>query len=261
MTSAVETPLSELATASATPDGAIAPATSDNATAAPKDASATSERAAVTPFNVTTAVVLLAAAGVFAYIARRVTTKESQPFDQGVRDAVQARRIPAVDVATKPVTLLSMPILVVSATAALVLWLRHEGRGDAALSVALTPLVAASLGQSFTTLLEQRNPPDAGDAPNGEVKEPSFPSGHTTGVTAEALGIAWILSREKLASPGVVAGLVAWPLLVGVTRVYRDRHWISDVFGGWVAGTGVAALAALIYEFRRKPVPTPEPVA
>jgi membrane-associated phospholipid phosphatase len=207
------------------------------------------------PLDAGVAVVLLAAIGVFAWIARRVTTKTSQPLDQGVREAVQSHRVPALDVATKPVTLLSMPLLVVSATAALVWWLRDDGRSDAALSVGFTPLVAAALGQSFTTFLEQRNPPDTGDAPNGEVREPSFPSGHTTGVTAEALGIAWILSREKLATPGIIAGLVAWPLLVGVTRVYRDRHWISDVLGGWVAGAGVAALAALIYEWRRNSAP------
>jgi membrane-associated phospholipid phosphatase len=47
--------------------------------------------------------------------------------------------------------------------------------------------------------------------------------------------------------------LLLWPVLVGVSRVYRDRHWISDILGGWVAGTGVAAVAALLYHRIARP--------
>ena len=208
--------------------------------------------AASSALDVGAAIVLIAAAGLFAYIARRVTTKESQPFDDAVHRSAQSHRKPIVDAATKPVTLLSMPILVVSATAALVLWLKQNDRGDAALAIGVTPLVAAALGQSFTTFFEQRDPPDTGTVPDGKAPEASFPSGHTTGVTAEALGAAYVLTREGLATPTVLASLVAWPLVVGVTRVYRDRHWVSDVLAGWVAGTGVAALSVLLYEWRRR---------
>ena len=205
-----------------------------------------------TTLDVGAAIVLIAAAGLFAVIARRVTTKESQPFDDGVRRFAQSHRTRLIDAATKPVTLLSMPLLVVSATAALVWYLKHDDRDEAALAVGITPLVAAAMGQSFTTCLEQRDPPDAGTESNGKPPAASFPSGHTTGVTAEALGIAYVLIREGLASPATVASLVAWPLVVGVTRLYRDRHWASDVLAGWVTGTGVAALSVLLYEWRRR---------
>ena len=197
-------------------------------------------------------VVLLAAVGLFAIVARRVTNKTSEPFDQQVRETAQAHRTGALDVVTKPITLLSMPLLVVSATATLVAWLKHEGRNEAALAVSFTPIAAASVGQSFTTFFAQRNPPDkAGATPNGEGAEASFPSGHTTGVTAEAFGIAYILTREQLATPAIVGSLLAWPLVVGVTRIYRDRHWASDILAGWAAGVGVAAVTALLYEWRR----------
>jgi undecaprenyl-diphosphatase len=96
----------------------------------------------------------------------------------------------------------------------------------------------------------QHSPPDANGAANGKAPEATFPSGHTTGVTAEALAIAYILSREKLASPEVLAALLAWPLVVGVTRLYRDRHWFSDVLAGWIAGIGVASLSVIFYQAR-----------
>lgn len=191
--------------------------------------------------------VFVAAAGLFAVIAHRVGTRQTESVDQTVRGHMQELRRPAIDIAVKPVTLLSLPILVVTATAGLALWLRNSGRRDAALAVAITPIMAATAGQSFTTFLAQRNPPDKGDSPNGEVTEPSFPSGHTTGVTAEALTIAYVLASEESMSPLVLGALVAWPLLVGVTRVYRDRHWITDVLAGWVAGIGVAALSSMLY--------------
>ena len=192
-------------------------------------------------------VALLGAAGLFALVARRVATKAAEPADQALRDTVQARRSPVLDAAVKPVTLLSLPILVVAGTAALVWHLHRTGRRDAAVAIGITPVIAAIAGESFSTFLHQRNPPDAGDSPHGEVKEPSFPSGHTTGVTAEALAVAVILWNEDLAPPRVLGALIAWPLLVGVTRVYRDRHWMSDILGGWAAGLTVAAASSLIY--------------
>ena len=192
-------------------------------------------------------VAMLGAAGLFALVARRVATKAAEPTDQALRDTLQAHRSPILDAAVKPVTLLSLPILVVAGTAALVWHLHRTGRRDAAVAVGITPVIAAIAGESFSTFLSQRNPPDAGDAPHGEVKEPSFPSGHTTGVTAEALAVAVILANEQLAPPQVLAALVAWPLLVGITRVYRDRHWMSDILGGWTAGLTVAAASSLLY--------------
>ena len=57
-----------------------------------------------------------------------------------------------------------------------------------------------------------------------------------------------MLNREKLLSPATLAMVLGWPLVVGVIRLYRDRHWASDILAGWVAGAGVAAASALLYD-------------
>lgn len=153
-----------------------------------------------------------------------------------------------MDLLAKPVTLLSLPILVVTATAGLVLWLKQQDRPEAAIAIGLAPVGAATLGQTFTMFFPQRNPPDhEGDA-TGHSPEASFPSGHTAGVTAEALAIGYVLSREKLISPSVLAFVLGWPLIVGGMRLYRDRHWASDILAGWIAGAGVAAASAVLYD-------------
>jgi undecaprenyl-diphosphatase len=197
--------------------------------------------------RIAAAAVLLGAAAAFVLLARRVSAKRNEPLDQRVRDWTQDHQARLMDVASRPVTLMSIPILVVTATAGLAWWLKQKDRNHAALAIALTPLVAAVSAETLTAMLGRRNPPHAGDSPHGEVLDPSFPSGHTVGVTAEGLAIAYVLVSEDLASPPVLAGLLAWPVLVGVTRVYRDRHWVSDVLGGWAAGTGIAAGAVLLY--------------
>lgn len=195
--------------------------------------------------------VALAGVGLFALVAQRVASGASEPFDRAVRERVQATRTPAGDLAAKPVTLLSMPGVVLPGMALVVWWMARAGRRGAAISLGTAPLLAMTAGFACSMLLEQRNPPDAASDAGGagdRVKEPSFPSGHTTGVTAEALSIAYVLRREGLASPAALAALLGWPVLVGVTRMYRDRHWASDVLGSWALGTAIAAGAGMLEE-------------
>jgi membrane-associated phospholipid phosphatase len=191
--------------------------------------------------------VLVVAVVLLALLARKVAVHATQPFDKRIRDTMQAHRTRALDLAAKPITLVSLPLLIAAATAAIVWWLYHIGRNNAALAIGVTPIVAAAVGQAFTTFFPQPTPPDATEKPNGKPPAATFPSGHTTGVTAEGLAIAYVLSAERLVSPAVVAALLAWPLLVGVSRLYRNRHWFSDIITGWIAGVGVASLSALLY--------------
>ena len=44
-------------------------------------------------------------------------------------------------------------------------------------------------------------------------------------------------------------------LLVGLTRLYLDVHWTTDVIGGWAVGLFVAAVTAALYERLRKSIP------
>jgi membrane-associated phospholipid phosphatase len=191
--------------------------------------------------------VFVAAVVLLVLVARKVRENATRPLDTSVRSTLKAHRTPALDVATKPITLISLPILVISATGVLVWWLHHDGRNNAALAIGVTAIIAATVGQAFTTFFPQPIPPDAGTV-DGTPPAATFPSGHTTGVTAEALVAAYVLSSERLASPAVVGALLAWPILLGVSRLYRDRHWLSDIVAGWTAGVAVASISILLYQ-------------
>lgn len=79
--------------------------------------------------------------------------------------------------------------------------------------------------------------------------EPAFPSGHTADATAVLVTGAYLLVREELAAPVVVAPVVAaLALTVGASRVALGWHWTSDVVGGWLTGIAVASGCAIAYE-------------
>ena len=86
----------------------------------------------------------------------------------------------------------------------------------------------------------------------------SFPSGHSLTAAAVMIALCYVMAREKMISwPVAIAlgGLV--PLLVGLSRLYLDVHWTTDVVGGWTAGLFIASLAAAMYEHLRRDAPSP----
>lgn len=80
------------------------------------------------------------------------------------------------------------------------------------------------------------------------VGSPSYPSGHTA--IATAVGAALLVAASRTARPllrrSAVAGLIALPVVVGVSRIALGVHWFTDVVGGALLGLGwVLALAGL----------------
>jgi len=72
--------------------------------------------------------------------------------------------------------------------------------------------------------------------------ESTFPSGHTTGVTALALVAARMMYDEHILTSARAAAFGAgWPLLTAANRVYTREHWLTDVLGGLALGASVAA--------------------
>jgi membrane-associated phospholipid phosphatase len=115
----------------------------------------------------------------------------------------------------------------------------------------LASLAAASIGAivaHHAVKLVYRRPRPAGALARGKT-EPAFPSGHTTDATAVLVTGAYLIARQGLATPSVVAATaLVLALSTGVSRVLLGWHWSTDVVGGWMAGVAVAACAAGLYE-------------
>jgi undecaprenyl-diphosphatase len=90
----------------------------------------------------------------------------------------------------------------------------------------------------------------------------SFPSGHAATSAAVMVSLCYVLARERMISwptAMVLGGSV--PLIVGLTRLYLNVHWFTDVIGGWTVGLFVAAMCAALYELLRRSAPAEDDAA
>lgn len=88
--------------------------------------------------------------------------------------------------------------------------------------------------------------------------EPGFPSGHSTTAVVVA-GMALVLLGPSLSSTRrrlAVALLVTYVAVVGLSRLYLQLHWFSDVLAGWLLGSAIVFGAAVVSarERPREPV-------
>ena len=67
-----------------------------------------------------------------------------------------------------------------------------------------------------------------------------FISGHTSAATALCLGLFLFFGLRRRATWIV---LLAWPLLMGLSRMYLGRHFLADVTAGLALGIATALLA------------------
>ena len=78
----------------------------------------------------------------------------------------------------------------------------------------------------------------------------SFPSGHTLHAVLTS-GLLWLLVMPRLTQAThrrmMLAVLLVWPVLVGISRVHLERHWPSDVLGAYVFGAALLIVMAWVW--------------
>ncbi|HEX2722549.1 MAG TPA: phosphatase PAP2 family protein [Gemmatimonadaceae bacterium] len=162
-------------------------------------------------------------------------------------------RLPAYSRGTKeavtPFGYLGKEWSVLSAAGLLGTKLAIDGSIPGAAAVVASTLGGIAASHIFDAVLPQRTPPPGRRAPF----DPHFPSGHALH-SASLIGTsAWVLSREGKGDRRIiVAAAAALTAALGVDRLLQDRHWSSDVAGGWLAALTITALASAGYEVAMK---------
>ena len=136
-------------------------------------------------------------------------------------------------------------------TAVIVLLVRERSWSD--LAFYLTVLVGSQLAVALLKAWFDRPRPDTGSA----VPLPpsaAFPSGHaTTGVAV--IGAAAVLAAERLpgrrARSRLWVGVVVLGLLIGLSRVVLNVHYVTDVVAGWCLGLAWLAACLLVRDAAR----------
>ena len=85
----------------------------------------------------------------------------------------------------------------------------------------------------------------------------SFPSGHT--LIALILAGSFLLfvlphCRHRGLRIGVCSVAIAWPLLMGMSRVQWGRHYVGDVLASWLLGSSWLLLCSALFRWSIKPL-------
>lgn len=119
------------------------------------------------------------------------------------------------------------------------------GRRRAAVAMAAAPWLALAAYSGIRRILPRARPP--GVAGYHEAAS-SFPSAHSTTSAAVCCALAYLVWREHLVpGPAALAIAILPPLFIGLSRVYLDVHWSTDVLGGWGVGLVIMAIAIAVY--------------
>lgn len=151
------------------------------------------------------------------------------------------RRTPSLNMWTHIGTSLSDTLTAIALTVVLVIGLRlwlKRWREAVTIFVSITGELFIFVLVTATVHRQRPTVPHLDPAPPTS----SFPSGHTGAAVALYVGLAVILllvSRGSLQRAGFVvaaAVLCVVPFIVGLSRIYRGMHYLSDVIAGALAG-------------------------
>lgn len=199
-----------------------------------------------------------AAVAAFVALARAVAERDTATVDRKVekRAAVPSRkRTRRVAEKTSPVGKWWTYVPVAGATALWVLFapaddgeaIDNEARLAGAAAILGTAVSAAILNRTFEHLLPQ--PP----APPGRPRQhPVFPSGHAFGTASVAIAAATVLMRERIASEAIIPLATIVPIASAAARMMEEKHWLSDIIGGYLAAIALSAAPLTVYEMVRK---------
>ena len=155
-------------------------------------------------------------------------------LDHAVRDAVQHARRPASERVMRVVSDAGRPALVFAGLAAIAFV--DEASGLVTARAALVALVPTNLAVEIMKYSVNRVRPD-GDT---RRRNSSFPSGHA----ANAMALAWMLSRRW---PRARWALFGYAAVVSFSRMYLDRHFLSDVVVAGLLGIGCSMLVVRVW--------------
>jgi membrane-associated phospholipid phosphatase len=197
-------------------------------------------------------VVLLSAAttAVFARVGALVSRHGSTALDRAARGWVISHQSPGAVSLFSIITTVGGTRWMYSLAAIGAAFFWYHGHRRVAVRCIAAPVAAVALYEIAKRLYARARPPGIGALTEGSF---AFPSAHATASATVCGTLAYILWREGFIRGRVaIAIVVVPPLLIGFSRVYLDRHWATDVLGGWSAGFLIAAFSVALYKRGRR---------
>jgi membrane-associated phospholipid phosphatase len=114
------------------------------------------------------------------------------------------------------------------------------------LGVTALMLLAVSVGTGKQVIGRSRIPFAANAFGDGGT---SYPSGHATTAVVVSGCLVLLFARHLTALLRRLGLLLvaAFSLLTGFSRIYLHAHWFTDVLAGWLLGTAIVCLLAVVF--------------
>jgi membrane-associated phospholipid phosphatase len=167
-------------------------------------------------------------------------------LDWAVARSVQGARRPGLEAPMRTTSSVARPALVLGGLAAVLAVDLAGGAGWSTIRLAVVSLAGTNLLVESLKRIVNRQRPD------GEHKRSnaSFPSSHA----ANAFALAWVLRARWRRAGLPFYGLA---LLVAFSRLYLNRHFLSDVVAGALIAVAVSWLASRWLPLRPCPMRGP----
>lgn len=195
-----------------------------------------------------------ACAGLFVILALGSGSENGLPFDDAVLTWLATQQNVTATRLALTLDLAGISYLLVPASILLAVALSEAGHPRAGLFLIASELGAVALNLAAKAYFLRERPELAeGLTP---VTNASFPSGHAMGSFAFAAALVVIVSRLRPRHRGSIgAVLLLFTLGVGLSRMYLQVHYPSDVLAAWCLSGFWVAMMVLWYP------PTPDPSA
>ncbi len=189
----------------------------------------------------------------FADVGEDVYEQSTVQFDNAIRSWILFHQNPVVYHIALAFTWIGSPAVMVLVAIGAGVWFYTRGGRRKAGVVVAAPAVGGLLSGVIKEIYGRARPAGAALL---NLRTHSFPSGHAATSAAVVVTLCYVLARERIISwrtAIVIGGFV--PFIVGLTRLYLDVHWTTDVVAGWAVGLFVAAISAAFYERLRRSAP------
>jgi len=172
----------------------------------------------------------------FAWLATEVLDQETSAIDRATLQGLQQFSSPQLTLVANAISLMgSQAVLALGVVLlAVFLWQRRWG---AAVNLVLVTAGAQVLNDVLKSAFHRTRPLPVGGFI--DAQQYSFPSGHAMVSAAFYLYLAylvWRLVHGRWRRALLVIGLVSLVLLIGLSRLYLQAHYLSDVIAGYLAG-------------------------
>ena len=191
---------------------------------------------------VITAVAVVLTAGVFAVVGDHGTLASTQRLDDAwLRLMISGRALPLTVIANV-FNLLGLVYITLPVRLAIAGFLAVRRRWWQLAAFVAAIVMSEILIGLLKGIYGRARPPDSLVATSGA----SFPSGHAVAASVTAVAAVIVLVPVGRWRYWWVMAVVAFSILMGLSRAYLAAHWLSDAVAGVLLGASCALIAALV---------------